>query len=148
MRLLNQMLARFQDIKAKMPRRESARRNHHLAIESDIVETLHMQLNLLQMSFGKHIERKHICFFPGDILDEVYRILHYIRVTPKLHVPYKVTDELYDLSTMAMEYFKDKIEPKLPEIAYFSTDFLKFSRNIAGKCFTLNNSCLLGKFGH
>lgn len=133
MRLQNQMLARFQDIKAKMPRRESARRSHHLAIESDIVETLHMRLNLLQMSFGKHIERKHICFFPGDILDEVYRILHYIRVTPKLDVPYKVTDELFDLSTMAMEYFKEKIEPNLPEIAYFSTDFLKFSRNITGK---------------
>ncbi|KAJ8968487.1 hypothetical protein NQ317_008344 [Molorchus minor] len=93
---LRLMLARFQEIKAKMPRRESARRSHHLACESDIVETLHMRLTLLQMSFGKHIERKHCCFFPGDILDEVYRILHYIKVTPKLDLPYKVTDELFD----------------------------------------------------
>lgn len=127
LRLQNQMLARFQDIKAKMPRRESARRSHHLACESDIVETLHMRLTLLQMSFGKHIERKHCCFFPGEILDEVYRILHYIKVTSKLDLPYKVTDELFDLSTMAMEYFKETIEPNLPEIAYFSADFLNFS---------------------
>lgn len=74
-RLQTQMLHRFQEIKGKMPRRESARRNHHLACESDIIETLHMRLTLLQMTFGKHIERKHCCFFPGEILDEVYNIL-------------------------------------------------------------------------
>ncbi|CAH1173553.1 unnamed protein product [Phaedon cochleariae] len=131
LKLQNQMLARFQEIKAKMPRRESARRSHHLACESDIIETLHMRLTLLQMTFGKHIERKHICFFPGEILDEVHHILNYIKVTPKLDLPYKVTDELFDLSTMAMEYFKEKIEPNLPDIAYFSTDFLNFSGNFA-----------------
>lgn len=66
-RLQNQMLHRFQSIKAKMPRRESARRSHPLACESDIIETLHMRLSLLQMTFGKHIERKHCCFFPGEV---------------------------------------------------------------------------------
>ncbi|EEZ98462.1 F-box only protein 28 [Tribolium castaneum] len=126
-RLQHQLLDRFHEIKRKMPRRESARRNHHLACESDIIETLHMRLTLLQMSLGKHIERKHCCFFPGEILDEVLHILHYIKVTPKLARPYKVTDELFDLSTMAMEYFKEKIEPDLPEIAYFNTDFLDFA---------------------
>lgn len=50
-----------------MPRRESARRNHPLACESDIIETLHMRLTLLQMTFGKHIERKHCCFFAGEV---------------------------------------------------------------------------------
>ncbi|KAG7190876.1 hypothetical protein KM043_006937 [Ampulex compressa] len=123
-KLQAQMLSRFQAIKAQMPRRESARRNHPLACESDIIETLHMRLTLLQMSFGKHIERKHCCFFAGEILDEVCRILHYIKVTPKLARPYKVTDELFDLSTMAMEYFKERIEPTLPEIPYFGADFL------------------------
>nr|CAD7460733.1 unnamed protein product [Timema tahoe] len=126
-RMQTQMLNRFQSIKAKMPRRESARRNHPLACESDIIETLHMRLTLLQMTFGKHIERKHCCFFAGEILDEVDRILIHIKVTAKLARPYKVTDELFDLSTMAMEYFKEHIEPTLPEIAYFSSDFLDFS---------------------
>lgn len=130
-RLQAQMLQRFQGIKAKMPRRESARRNHPLACESDIIETLHMRLTLLQMTFGKHIERKHCCFFAGEILDEVYRILYYIKVTQKLSRPYKVTDELFDLSTMAMEYFKEHIEPTLPEIAYFGTDFLDFTGTFA-----------------
>ncbi|KAJ8670729.1 hypothetical protein QAD02_001988 [Eretmocerus hayati] len=138
-RLQTQMLSRFQSIKAQMPRRESARRNHPLACESDIIETLHMRLTLLQMSFGKHIERKHCCFFPGEILDEVYRILHYIKVTPKLARPYKVTDELFDLSTMAMEYFKDCIEPTLPEIPYFGAEFL----DLAG---TFSSSSSVNKF--
>ncbi|KAF4517230.1 hypothetical protein B566_EDAN005284 [Ephemera danica] len=126
-KLQNQMLTRFQSIKARMPRRESARRNHPLACESDIIETLHMRLTLLHMTFGKHIERNHCCFFPGEILDEVHKILVYIASTPKLARPYKVTDELFDLSTMAMEYFKEKIEPTLPEISYFGTEFLEFT---------------------
>lgn len=42
-------------------------RNHPLAQESDVVETLHMRLSLLQMTFGKHIERKHVCFFAGEV---------------------------------------------------------------------------------
>jgi len=126
--LQNRMLVRFQAIKSQMPRRESARRNHPLSRECDIVETLHMRLTLLQMTFGKHIERKHICFFPGEILDEVFRILRYIQCTlTPLGRTYKVTDELFDLSTMAMEYFKDNIEPSLPEITYFGADFLDFT---------------------
>merc|ERR1740131_803639 len=126
-KLLNQMLMRFQTVKSQMPRRESARRNHPLAREGDIIETLHMRLTLLQMTFGKHIERKHICFFPGEILDEVFRILYYISSTQPLGRAYKVTDELFDLSTMAMEYFKENIEPSLPEITYFGSDFLEFT---------------------
>lgn len=145
-KLQTQMLHRFHNIKSKMPRRESARRNHPLACESDIIETLHMRLTLLQMSFGKHIERKHCCFFAGEILDEVYRILHYIKVTPKLARPYRVTDELFDLSTMAMEYFKEHIEPTLPEIAYFGTDFFDFAGSLQST--TNNKSWMLDSPPH
>ena len=67
----------------------------------------------------------HCCFFSGEILDEVHRILRYVRNTPVLSRAYKVTDELFDLSTMAMEYFKEHIEPTLPEINYFGVaDYL------------------------
>ena len=54
-------------------------RNHPLARECDIVETLHMRLTLLQMTFGKHIERKHVCFFAGEVSKEI-------------KYPYKTTD--------------------------------------------------------
>ncbi|KAH8367174.1 hypothetical protein KR084_006896 [Drosophila pseudotakahashii] len=122
-RQIKTTFSRFQSIKASMPRRESARRNHPLACECDIIETCYMRLSLLQMSMGKHIERGHCCFFPGAILDEVQAILNYISITPRLQRPYRVTDELFDLSTMAMEYFKDRIESTLPGLAYFNKDF-------------------------
>jgi len=67
-----------------------------------------------------------MCVFLFQILDEVYKILHYIKVTTKLARPYKVTDELFDLSTMAMEYFREKIEPTLPEIRLFANDYHEF----------------------
>ncbi|XP_013099984.2 uncharacterized protein LOC106082174 [Stomoxys calcitrans] len=124
-KLITKTYNRFQAIKANMPRRESARRNHPLACECDIIETCYMRLSLLQMTFGKHIERGHCCFFPGAILDEVYTILNYIKNTPCLERPFRVTDELFDLSTMAMEYFRDRIEPTLPGIAYFNKEFFK-----------------------
>ncbi|EDV98139.1 F-box only protein 28 [Drosophila grimshawi] len=123
-RQIKTTLKRFQLIKSSMPRRESARRHHPLSCECDIIETCYMRLSLLQMSMGKHIERGHCCFFPGAILDEVHSILNYISITPRLQRPYRVTDELFDLSTMAMEYFKDRIEPTLPGLAYFNKDFL------------------------
>ena len=62
-----------------MPRRESARRNHPLARECDIIETLHMRLTLLQMTFGKHIERKHICFFPGEV--SIWFYINYLQLS-------------------------------------------------------------------
>ncbi|XP_058463756.1 uncharacterized protein LOC131438016 [Malaya genurostris] len=130
-KLQTQMLNRFQIVKAKMPRRESARRNHPLACECDILETCWMRLSLLQMTFGKHIERKHCCFFPGGILDEVYSVLNYIRTTPMLARPFKVTDELFDLSTMAMEYFREHLEPNLPDIAYFNKDYTSSTKPFA-----------------
>lgn len=126
-KLQNSMLTRFQSIKAQMPRRESARRQHPLACEFDIVETIYMRLNLLHCTFGKHIEKKLMFFFPGEVLDEVYRILFYIKVTPKLPRPYRVTDELFDLTTMAMEYFKEKLEPHLPEVTYCVNDLTNYS---------------------
>jgi F-box protein 28 len=151
-RLQSQMLSRFQEIKTQMPRRESARRNHPLAQECDVVETLHMRLSLLQMTFGKHIERKHVCFFAGEILDEVQRIMRYIRHTsnlpPKGRTAYIfMEDELFDLTTMAMEYFKEHIEPTLPEITYFGADFLDFTsfatptkrRSVSGSTSILGN---------
>lgn len=128
-KLQTQLQNRFQTVKKIMPRRESARRSHPSAGECDLVETCHMRLSLLQMTFGKHIDRNHICFFPGSILDEVYNILNYIRTTPKLGRPYIIIEELFDLSTMAMEYFKEHLESTLPEIAYFNKDFLDFGKH-------------------
>merc|ERR1711884_225946 len=79
--------------------------------------------------------------FP-QILDEVFRILSYIALTQPLGRAYKVTDELFDLSTMAMEYFKENIEPTLPEITYFGSDFLEFTPPFATPSKRLGSSSI------
>ena len=69
---------------------------------------------MIYLSFNDHL------YF--QILDEICRILSYVKNTQNLARAYKVTDELFDLSTMAMEYFKEAVEPGLPEISYFSSE--------------------------
>ena len=69
-------------------------------------------------------------------MDEVQRIMRYIRQAPNQHPKRGRTylfmeDELFDLTTMAMEYFKEHIEPTLPEITYFGADFLDFTSTFA-----------------
>lgn len=76
-----------------------------------------------------------LCFYFSQILDEVYRILSHIKKSPNLGRAYKVTDELFDLSSMAMEYFKEHIEPRLPEITYFGSDFLDITSRFSGGYF-------------
>ncbi|KAL3187755.1 hypothetical protein MRX96_024511 [Rhipicephalus microplus] len=45
-------------------------------------------------------------------------------VTPKISPVNKVTDELFDLMSLAMEYFKEHIPPTLPEVDYCMDDYL------------------------
>ncbi|XP_035229646.1 F-box only protein 28-like [Stegodyphus dumicola] len=66
-RIQNAVDRKFKSIKAQMPRRESSRRKHPLARQSDIVETLLMRLSLLNTTFGKPIKRNYCCFFPGKV---------------------------------------------------------------------------------
>lgn len=54
----------------------------------------------------------------------MYNVLNYIHSTPNIIRPYKATEEIIDLSTMAMEYFKDHLEPLMPRIGVLRKDSL------------------------
>lgn len=58
--------------------RESSRQIHPLRVECDIVDTCYMRLSLLQMTFGKHIDRKHICFFAGAVSEMIHSNICYV----------------------------------------------------------------------
>ena len=67
-------------------------------------------------------------------MDEVHRIVRHVRASgSNLDRAYRVTDELCDLSAMAMEYFKEHIEPTLPDITYFGADYLDFTTPFVSK---------------
>lgn len=108
-----QNAALHKKIKGLLPRRESERRVHQLARHSDILTATETRISMLRMSFMKYIEKNLCCFIPGKVLDEIQRILSLVESTctpPRTH---EVLLELRDISSMAMEYFDEKIAPTL-----------------------------------
>ncbi|NWR60741.1 FBX28 protein, partial [Bucorvus abyssinicus] len=100
-------------VKAQLPRRESERRNHSLARHADILAAVETRLSLLNMTFMKYVDSKLCCFIPGKVIDEIYRVLRYVNSTRAPQRAHEVLQELRDISSMAMEYFDEKIVPIL-----------------------------------
>lgn len=55
-------------VKAKLPRRESERRNHPLARHVDILSAIETRLSLLSMTYSKYIDLGLCCFIPGKVI--------------------------------------------------------------------------------
>eukprot|EP00062_Callorhinchus_milii_P013095 gi/632961079/ref/XP_007896553.1/ PREDICTED: F-box only protein 28 [Callorhinchus milii] len=100
-------------VKAQLPRRESERRNHSLARHADILAAVETRLSLLNMTFMKYVDTNLCCFIPGKVIDEIYRVLRYVNSTRAPQRAHEVLQELRDISSMAMEYFDEKIVPIL-----------------------------------
>ncbi|XP_013416068.1 F-box only protein 28 [Lingula anatina] len=99
------------ELKVQLPRRESERRNHPLARHIDILAAIETRLSLLGMTYMKYVDLGLACFIPGKVLDELFRILHYVKnvnTPPRAH---ELLQELRDISSMAMEHFDEKILP-------------------------------------
>ena len=73
--VLNQGFARVdkyhalvqRQIKGQLPRRESERRNHHLARHVDILSAIETRLSLLGMTYLRYIDMGLCCFIPGKV---------------------------------------------------------------------------------
>jgi len=52
-----------------------------------------------------------MCLF--QVLDEIYRILRSVRVSPSPPRAHELLQELRDISSMAMEHFDEKVAPSL-----------------------------------
>ncbi|XP_077341946.1 F-box only protein 28 isoform X1 [Lithobates pipiens] len=137
-RILNQGFLRVEryhslcqkQVKAQLPRRESERRNHSLARHADILAAVETRLSLLNMTFMKYVDSNLCCFIPGKspihllieqsldgtlhmVIDEIYSVLRYVNSTRSPQRAHEVLQELRDISSMAMEYFDEKIVPIL-----------------------------------
>ncbi len=100
--------------KAKLPRRESERRNHPLIRHCDILTAVETRISLLAMTFMKYVDVELCCFIPGKVIDELFDVLRKIEVMESpMPRAYEVLQELRDISSMAMEYFDEKIVPSL-----------------------------------
>ena len=59
-------------MKAKLPRRESERRNHPLARHVDILSAVETRLSLLSMTYSKYIDLGLCCFIPGKVSGKLF----------------------------------------------------------------------------
>jgi hypothetical protein len=50
-----------------------------------------------------------------QVLDEIYRVLRFVRGSDCPPRPHEILQELRDISSMAMEHFDDKIAPELKQ---------------------------------
>ncbi|XP_047458610.1 F-box only protein 28 [Mugil cephalus] len=134
-------------VKAQLPRRESERRNHSLARHADILAAVETRLSLLNMTFMKYVDSNLCCFIPGKVIDEIYRVLRYVNSTRAPQRAHEVLQELRDISSMAMEYFDEKVVPilkkKLPGADLSGR--LIGSTPVAGPSTSLTTMSLLAK---
>ncbi|CAL8357632.1 unnamed protein product [Boreogadus saida] len=154
-RILNQGFLRVEryhslcqrQVKAQLPRRESERRNHSLARHADILAAVETRLSLLNMTFMKYVDSNLCCFIPGKVIDEIYRVLRYVNSTRAPQRAHEVLQELRDISSMAMEYFDEKIVPilkkRLPGADLSGR--LMGSAPVAGSSTSLTTMSLLAK---
>uniref|UniRef100_A0A1I8GFW9 F-box domain-containing protein n=1 Tax=Macrostomum lignano TaxID=282301 RepID=A0A1I8GFW9_9PLAT len=98
-------------VKAKLPRRESERKQHPFSRHSEILSAVDTRVSLLGMTYVKHMQFGRCCFIPGRVLDELFRILRTVRATVEPPRAHELLHELRDLSSMAMEHFEEQIEP-------------------------------------
>ena len=105
------MISCFQEVKTKLPRRESERRNHKLSRHCDILTAIETRISLLSMTFLKYVDVNLCCFIPGKVIDEIFSVLRTIAKDENPPRAFEILQELRDISSMAMEYFDDKIVP-------------------------------------
>ena len=55
------------EVRSKLPRRESERRNHELSRHSDILSAIETRMSLLQITYSKYMESGYCCFIPGKV---------------------------------------------------------------------------------
>jgi len=55
------------EIKKKLPRRESERRDHPYCRHADILSAIETRMSLLQITYAKYIETGYCCFIPGKV---------------------------------------------------------------------------------
>jgi len=103
----------LKEVKAKLPRRESERRNHKLSRHCDILTAIETRISLLSMTFLKYVDLNLCCFIPGKVIDEIFSALRTIQADENPPRAYEILQELRDISSMAMEYFDEKIVPSL-----------------------------------
>jgi len=124
----------LKDVKSKLPRRESERRSHPLSRHCDILTAIETRISLLGMTFMKYVDLDLCCFIPGKVIDEIFMVLRVILPDQNPPRAFEILQELRDISSMAMEYFDEKIVQSLKGDSIWSP--LKYQGGTGGPSVT------------
>ncbi|CAF0879957.1 unnamed protein product [Didymodactylos carnosus] len=102
-------------IKSKLPRRESERHKHPLSYKFDTISSLDSRIQWLKLTFNSAIGNGLCCFYPGKLLDEIYIVIRHLQLQQICPNPRSILQEVRDMSSMAIEHFREHIEPKLQQ---------------------------------
>lgn len=86
---------------------------HFLVWLSQRLDTMSRNLVQLNVRISQFIDLNLCCFIPGKVIDEIYRVLRFINQNPSPPRVHELLQELRDISSMAMEYFEERVAPSL-----------------------------------
>ena len=101
------------------------------------------RIQWLKLTFGSSIQNSLCCFYPGrvsvntidrfslsldlvllllsfQLLDEIYSVLNQLKTQQTFPNPRTLLQETRDMSSMAIEHFREQIEPKLQQTRFAS----------------------------
>lgn len=117
----------LREVKEELPRRESERRKHRLYPRHDVLQAVETRLSLLCMTYSRLIGDGQICFIPGKVLDELFRILRLVQDhEAPLQNSVPLLQEMRDISSMAMEHFEEEIQPRVDTTAVLFRKAISF----------------------
>lgn len=125
-------------IKIQLPRRESERHKHPLSTKYDIISSLDSRIQWLKLTFGSSIQNSLCCFYPGRLLDEIYSVIRHLKTQETFSNPRTLLQETRDMSSMAIEHFREQIEPKLQQTRFTSLTVLR--NNLSTFCPTTSTT--------
>ena len=105
---------RINQVNSMLPKRISLKDSHHLKDHSEILKSLKYNVDcVLDYHLTKYIRAKMICFFPGQILDEYWKILVKVNLKQKCPPWLETMQEIRDLVPFAVDHFKSVLLPIL-----------------------------------
>ncbi|CAF3373524.1 unnamed protein product [Rotaria sp. Silwood1] len=112
--------------------------SHPLSTKFDIISSLDSRIQWLKLTFGSAIQNSYCCFYPGRLLDEIYSVLDRLKTQQSFSNPCTLLQETRDMSSMAIEHFREQIKPKLQSIRITSLTTIR--NNVSTFSTTINNS--------
>lgn len=106
----------LKNVQARLPRRVSQRRSSTISVLANTLMSVDTQLQILGLVFNSHIREGACCFMSGKVIDEAYSVRRILFANALLNKPInqiELLEELRDLSSMAVEYFKGRLLPDM-----------------------------------